>query len=428
MKLFVATHNAHKLREIAQILPDFEIEADDPAGVEETAPDFLGNAFIKVRAIAARHPGAWCMADDSGLEVNALNGAPGVKSARYAGEPTDTAKNNALLLKNLAGRTDRAANFTCAVALVSPEGHELSAVGQCFGTIAEQPAGVEGFGYDPLFIPEGHTKSFAELSADEKNAISHRGRALEKVKMLLSPKKFNLMAWLSLFRIVNLPTVPGDVLVGCAGVIAFVGGTLGVRQALGACLASCFLYLFGLVDNDLVGTKTDTNRPIPDGLISIPVARSVRMGLCVLAAAMGPLCKLPPLWALLALTLMSTIILYNRTKWALLMGLCRGLNVLCGVAIVLGSVWDARLLIAPLVWSAYITAVTLYAKDEAAQPQKRAFVGFLIGALIYLQLGALVGFYLFTPTVVLRNLLLIGAALLILLRLSKRAFPKVSGS
>ncbi|MBQ6914165.1 MAG: non-canonical purine NTP pyrophosphatase, partial [Kiritimatiellae bacterium] len=98
MKIFVATHNAHKLREIAQILPAFEIVPDDPAGVVEDADTFSGNALVKVRAIAARHAGAWCMADDSGLEVAALGGAPGVRSARYAGEPSDTSANNALLL------------------------------------------------------------------------------------------------------------------------------------------------------------------------------------------------------------------------------------------------------------------------------------------------------------------------------------------
>ena len=220
MKLFVATHNQHKIREIGQILPGFEIVADDPDGVEENAPDFIGNAFIKVRAIAAKHRGAWCLADDSGLEVAALGGEPGVRSARYsegkeelvlslrsgkdsasplreelvasqtsgegAASPlTRTQMNNALLLKNLAGVTDRRANFTCAIALVDPHGGEHSAVGKCFGRIAEAPSGAEGFGYDPLFVPDGHDKSFAELSAEEKNAISHRGRALaEAVKVL----------------------------------------------------------------------------------------------------------------------------------------------------------------------------------------------------------------------------------------------------
>ena len=202
MKLFVATHNQHKIREIGQILPGFEIIADDPADVEENAPDFVGNALIKVRAIAGKHPGAWCLADDSGLEVAALGGEPGVRSARYSegkeefamslrsGEDTAspltrTQMNNALLLKNLEGVADRRANFTCCCALVSPNGTEHSVVGKCFGQIAEKPSGAEGFGYDPLFSPDGHDKSFAELSADEKNAISHRGRALaEAVKLI----------------------------------------------------------------------------------------------------------------------------------------------------------------------------------------------------------------------------------------------------
>ena len=185
MKLIVATHNQHKIREISQILPDLDIVADDPEGVEENAPDFVGNALIKVRAIAAKHAGCWCLADDSGLEVAALGGAPGVRSARYAGEPSNTSANNALLLKNLTGVTDRRANFTCAIALVDPSGAEHTAVGKCFGRIAETPSGTAGFGYDPLFVPDGHDVSFADLSADEKNAISHRGRALEEARKVI---------------------------------------------------------------------------------------------------------------------------------------------------------------------------------------------------------------------------------------------------
>ena len=184
-KLFVATHNAHKVREISQILPAFEIVPDDPEGVEENAPDFGGNALIKVRAIAARHRGAWCMADDSGLEVAALGGAPGVRSARYAGEACSTPANNALLLKNLRGVTDRRANFTCAVALVDPSGGEHVVEGKCFGHISETPSGAAGFGYDPLFVPDGCDRSFADLTAEEKNAISHRGRALAEAKGIL---------------------------------------------------------------------------------------------------------------------------------------------------------------------------------------------------------------------------------------------------
>ena len=176
--VFVATHNAHKIKEIGEILAGWNVVADDPEDVVEDAPDFVGNALIKVRAIAARHRGEWCLADDSGLEVAALGGAPGVRSARYAGEPSNTANNNALLLKNLEGVADRRANFTCAVALVGPDGREHTVVGRCFGTIAEKPSGAAGFGYDPLFVPDGHSRSFAELTAEEKNAISHRGRAL----------------------------------------------------------------------------------------------------------------------------------------------------------------------------------------------------------------------------------------------------------
>ena len=185
-KLFVATHNPHKVREIAAILPDWEIVSDDPQGIVEDAPDFVGNALIKVRAIAARHRGDWCLADDSGLEVAALGGAPGVRSARYAGEPSDTPANNALLLKNLSGVADRRADFACAIALVAPDGTEHVAEGKCYGTIAEEPSGAAGFGYDPLFLPDGYAKSFADLSSDEKNAISHRGRALAEARKILA--------------------------------------------------------------------------------------------------------------------------------------------------------------------------------------------------------------------------------------------------
>ena len=185
MRLFVATHNPHKIREISEILPGFDIIPDNPAGVEENAPDFAGNALIKVRAIAARHRGDWAMADDSGLEVRALGGAPGVHSARYAGRDGDTPANNALLLKNLSGVADRRARFTCAIVLVAPDGTEHEVEGHCPGRIAEAPSGAGGFGYDPLFVPDGYDRSFAELSSDEKNAISHRGRALAAARAII---------------------------------------------------------------------------------------------------------------------------------------------------------------------------------------------------------------------------------------------------
>lgn len=184
-RLLIATRNAHKLAEIRTILdlPDFEIVgADEIAGlpeVEEDAETFEGNALKKARTLRDAS-GLWTLADDSGLEVDALNGAPGVYSARYAGEPTDSAANNRKLLAALAGRTDRTARFRCVIALAAPDGREWTVDGRCEGRIALAPSGAEGFGYDPLFVPEGHTISFAEMSSAEKNAISHRGRALAK--------------------------------------------------------------------------------------------------------------------------------------------------------------------------------------------------------------------------------------------------------
>ena len=124
--------------------------------------------------------------DDSGLEVDALGGAPGVRSARYAGEPGSTPANNALLLKNLEGVRNRAARFVCAVALVDPAGREHVVRGACPGRIAAAPSGAGGFGYDPLFIPDGHAVSFADLGEAAKNAISHRARALAAAKRILA--------------------------------------------------------------------------------------------------------------------------------------------------------------------------------------------------------------------------------------------------
>jgi len=183
-QLVLATHNANKVREISQILPDFEVFGED-SGAEETADTFVGNATIKARAVASRHPGAWVLADDSGLEVAALGGAPGVRSARYAGEDGNTPANNALLLKNLDGVEDRRAQFTCAMVLVEPNGTEHVAVGHCPGRILREQHGAGGFGYDPLFVPDGYEKTFAELAAEEKNAISHRGRALAEIRKLV---------------------------------------------------------------------------------------------------------------------------------------------------------------------------------------------------------------------------------------------------
>ena len=450
MKLFVATHNQHKIREISQILPEFEIVPDDPEGIEENAPDFAGNALIKVHAIAARHPGEWCMADDSGLEVRALGGAPGVHSARYAGEPCSTPANNALLLKNLEGKSDRRARFTCCCALVDPSGEEMVVHGHCPGRIAEKASGSEGFGYDPLFIPDGYDKSFADLSADEKNVISHRGRALEKVKAVIGVGSAvddnrvehvervegkggsRVLAWLRLFRVVNLPTVPGDVLVGAASVLCWgADAAISSRYAqviAAASLASVFLYMFGLVDNDIVGAKGDRGRPIPDGEISIGAARIAR-GLCLFAVLIvGAAANLQSDWWIVSFLLAMSVVIYNRTKLSLFMGLCRGLNVLSGAVVVgmCGIELAALALVAPLVWTLYITVVTWYSNGEENDPDKKRRVGLLVGGIVYLQLAALI--YLTMKGASVMPLLVTGAVLLVVMRLMKRVLPRVSAS
>jgi XTP/dITP diphosphohydrolase len=437
MKLYVATHNQHKLREIAEILPEFEIVADDPAGVEETSEEFIGNAFIKVRAIASKHPGEWCMADDSGLEVDALGGAPGVRSARYAGRDGDTPANNALLLKNLEGVADRKANFTCAIALIDPDGREHSAIGKSFGKIDEKASGIEGFGYDPLFVPDGYFRSFAELSAREKNAISHRGRALEKAREIIrTVKKPSVKSWLRLFRFVNIPTVPGDVLVGAAAAVTALGAEIySPLKIFAAAFASIFFYLFGLVDNDIVGYRTDEDRPIADGEISLTAARIVRGLFWAGALATGWYFRLPSPWWVVALTLLCSIVIYNRTKRSLVMGLCRALNVLSGSVVLLNGfeVSGSRLFIfagiVSFVWFVYVSCLTHYASDENEFPSKKPFVRLLISVLVYLQLLALIVFAVaFPPTDAIRHMLFAGAGLLILLRLMKSAMRDVSAT
>ncbi len=184
MKIVAATGNPHKLREIREILAGMEIVSEAEAGftdeIEETGKTFLGNALLKARAVAAA-TGLPALADDSGLCVEALGGAPGVYSARYAAlfAPAGwTAGNRALLLRNLEGETNRRAYFACAVALVFPDGREVTAEGRSYGEILYAPRGEGGFGYDPLFYSEELKKSFAEAGEEEKNGVSHRGRAL----------------------------------------------------------------------------------------------------------------------------------------------------------------------------------------------------------------------------------------------------------
>jgi XTP/dITP diphosphohydrolase len=191
MRLLIATRNAKKRRELELLLAPHGIEIvapDDVGGipaVEEDQPTFALNAAKKAIS-AARASGLWALADDSGLEVDALDGAPGVNSARYAGEPADDARNNAKLLEALAGlpRDRRNARFVCALALARPDGTlACECEGVASGRILHAPRGTGDFGYDPLFLftePgfQQNNRGFAELSSSEKAAISHRGRAL----------------------------------------------------------------------------------------------------------------------------------------------------------------------------------------------------------------------------------------------------------
>ena len=184
-KFVLATHNPGKLREMSQILAKFQIEVVMPADlgvdvdVEETGVTFAENAMLKAEAICAA-TGLPAIADDSGLCVDALNGAPGVYSARYGGEGLDDPGRYRLLLNNLRGAATRAAHFESAIACAFPNGDRLTAEGCCDGAIAFAPMGEGGFGYDPVFLVPDKRKTFAQMTAEEKSEISHRGRAMEK--------------------------------------------------------------------------------------------------------------------------------------------------------------------------------------------------------------------------------------------------------
>ena len=189
MKLIIASNNAHKVGEIKQILGSRfeEILSLSEAGVcHETIEDgdsFMANSLKKAREIA-EITGCAALADDSGLCVDALSGAPGIYSARYAGVDSADLRDRAtcdLLLKNLTGSSDRNAHFTCAIALVYPDGREVMAEGYIHGEIIDEFRGENGFGYDPLFLPKGYSRTVAELSESEKNSISHRANALAEL-------------------------------------------------------------------------------------------------------------------------------------------------------------------------------------------------------------------------------------------------------
>ena len=184
MRFVLATHNPGKLREMGEILKDFGIEVVSPrdlgitVDVEETGTTFAENAMLKAKAIC-KEANLPAIADDSGLCVDALNGAPGVYSARYGGEGLDDKGRYMLLLSSLRGAPTRAAHFACAVACAFPNGDTLTADGRCDGSIAYAPLGEGGFGYDPVFLLPGTGKTFGQLTQEEKSAVSHRGRALK---------------------------------------------------------------------------------------------------------------------------------------------------------------------------------------------------------------------------------------------------------
>lgn len=191
MKIVFATNNAHKLSEVSAVLGEgYELVTLREVGITEDIPETGAtldeNASQKARYVFER-TGLDCFADDTGLEVEALNGAPGVRSARYATDDHDFAANNRKLLSELDGKENRRARFRTVISLIQG-GVERQVEGIVEGVIATQESGNEGFGYDPLFIPDGYTRTFADMSADEKNAISHRARAVQNLVKLLTEK------------------------------------------------------------------------------------------------------------------------------------------------------------------------------------------------------------------------------------------------
>ena len=191
MKIIIATHNKHKLAEMSRILSPmgYEVVTDRDLGIEltdaeENGETFLDNARIKAES-GCKESGLPCIADDSGLCVDALDGAPGVYSARYSGVHGDDDGNNKKLLSELSGvpTEKRTAHFACAICVSFPDGSEVTATGKCEGYIGYEKKGTNGFGYDPLFMVGD--RSLAQMTAEEKDAISHRGNALKELQKIL---------------------------------------------------------------------------------------------------------------------------------------------------------------------------------------------------------------------------------------------------
>ncbi len=193
-RIAIASRNQHKLRELARICADWPttwvtVETEDPArfpDVEETGETYLDNALLKARAVAEAL-GFPAIADDSGIEVDALGGKPGPRSARYAGEHASDEDNLAALMQAVRGvpRGGRTARYRCAAVIAWPGGEELDAEGVCDGELVPKPTGERGFGYDPIFVPNGWETTMAHLTDQQKDRISHRGRAFRALRTRL---------------------------------------------------------------------------------------------------------------------------------------------------------------------------------------------------------------------------------------------------
>ena len=193
-RIALATHNAHKLRELARICADWPVtwitvDNHDPADfpdVEETGETYLENASLKARAVAVAL-GLPALADDSGIEVDALGGRPGPRSARFAGEQATDAENLRALIQGIRGvpGSGRSARYRCVAALAMPDGAVIHTEADCEGTLRTSPAGSGGFGYDPIFVPVGWDMTMAELTDEQKDRISHRGRAFRALREVL---------------------------------------------------------------------------------------------------------------------------------------------------------------------------------------------------------------------------------------------------
>ena len=192
IEIVLATRNRHKVEEIAAVLdlPGTEILGlERYPGLGEIVEDgstFEENAEIKAMAVAS-HTGRLALGDDSGLVVDALDGRPGVHSARYSGPNATDRSNRVKLLEEMRGVSARTARFVCVLCLTMPNGHMVKVEGRCEGEILDEERGTGGFGYDPLFRPEGHSRTFAEMAPEEKNSLSHRGRALAEAAEAFPP-------------------------------------------------------------------------------------------------------------------------------------------------------------------------------------------------------------------------------------------------